>query len=86
MNKLEILTEIDIKGFIWDRDGDDEIIKLYLEGVICSVGDLGIRFMNQDYCFTYTDNRYHVRVFHETPNLSYIVSDLTKINNMINCS
>lgn len=75
-----ILETIDKKGFfvyspnLWSDELDKELKKLCQEEIITTLKDLGIVMMNESYMYTYSDNRFNVRV-ENNPRYSFITSD-----------
>lgn len=62
----EILWEVDEKGYIVDYNISPEKSKVLLEmrdkGILSSIKSLGIKFINEDYFFTYPDNRFNLKI------------------------
>lgn len=62
----EILWEVDEKGYIVDYNISPEKSKVLLEmrdkGILSSIKSLGIKFINEDYFFTFSDNRFNLKV------------------------
>jgi len=82
LNENLVLNELNEKGVIWSEMKKDSelnlgIASLYLRRVIKGLNDLGIKFINESYCFTYADNRYNVRVVQLSDKSLMVVSDLT---------
>ena len=77
-----VLDKLNEEGLVWcemtpDSKLDLGIRSLHSKGIIKSVNELEITFMNEGYCFTYADNRYNLRVVQCSDRRFALVSDLT---------
>lgn len=63
-----IINQIEEHGYfwyepkIWSKELDEELTNLTQSGVITTIDKLGIKFINESYCFTYADNRFKLQV------------------------
>jgi len=68
LNKEEqiLLDRIDKETHVWsDQFSNDEVKalqSLVAKDLVKSIKDLNIKFMNESYCFTRSDNRYNLYV------------------------
>lgn len=62
----QILLEVDEKGYIVDynlpKEKSETLIKMRDSGILSSIKSLGIKFINEDYFFTYPDNRFNLKI------------------------
>jgi len=82
VNESLVLNKLNNEGLVWcemtlDSKLDLGIDSLHMKGVLKNIKELGIKFINEGYCFTYADNRYNLRVVECRDKRLMVVSDLT---------
>ncbi len=86
MNKEELLSVIDAIGFIWvDKlciNSYKFINELQEEGIITSLKELNIDFMNNSYCYTRSDNRYNCKII-ENGNYSWVEAEVNSLREVV---